>query len=169
MFPKPAGFSISIYKKETSRPVDCRLAAGFVYLLFMEALLDLLRVIRIGGNFLIIPRAGMERGEQSSAGFVSTSLVAAASDEAAQRFWNAEPGWLILWLGVLAVLIAVGWYILGKIRAKPLQQDRWAGQWLAKCRESYLRGELSDEEFREIKTTLAQQLQDELKEDDSTN
>jgi hypothetical protein len=79
-----------------------------------------------------------------------------------ERFWQAEPERLVLWLAVVAILVAIAWYVIGKIRPKPVQKERPASQWLSKCRESHSRGELSDEEFRTIKTQLAEPLQDEL-------
>jgi uncharacterized membrane protein len=60
-------------------------------------------------------------------------------------------------------LVTVAYYVIGKIRPKPAQKERKASQWLSKFRELHSQGELSDEEFRTIKTTLAAQLQDELK------
>jgi uncharacterized membrane protein len=77
-------------------------------------------------------------------------------------FWQAEPGWIVLWVAILAVLVTIGWYIIGKIRPKSAQKERPANDWLAKCRELHSQGVLSDEEFRTIKTNLAKQLQDEL-------
>jgi hypothetical protein len=79
-----------------------------------------------------------------------------------ERFWQTEPEWLVVWLTVLAILLAIAWYVIGKIRPKSVQKERRASQWLSKFREVYSRGELSDEEFRTIKTQLAEQLQDEL-------
>ena len=68
-----------------------------------------------------------------------------------------------LYVTALAVLVAVGAYVLGKIRPKPIQKERQASQWLLKCRELHSRGELSDEEYRTIKTNLASQPQDGLR------
>jgi len=78
------------------------------------------------------------------------------------RFWQSEPQWLILWLAVGAALAAVALYVIGKIRPKPAQKERFASQWLSKCRESHTQGVLSDEEYRTIKTKLNRELQDEL-------
>jgi len=78
------------------------------------------------------------------------------------RFWQAEPGWIVLWVAILAILVTIGWYIIGKIRPKSVQKERPANDWLAKCRELHSQGVLSDGEFRTIKTNLAKQLQDEL-------
>jgi uncharacterized membrane protein len=85
----------------------------------------------------------------------------AAASGGMGRFWNAlEAEGLILWFAVLAILVAVAAYVIGKMRPKPVQDERRGGQWVLKCRESRSRGELSEEEFRTI-TTLASQLQDE--------
>jgi hypothetical protein len=78
-------------------------------------------------------------------------------------FWQHVPEGLILALALLATLITVACYVITTIRPKPAKKERLASQWLSKFRESHSRGELSDEEFRTIKTTLATQLQDELK------
>ncbi len=88
---------------------------------------------------------------------------AAAGGGGMERFWEAGPEWLVLWIAVLAILVTVAYYVVGKIRPKPVQKERKASQWLSKFRELHSQGELSDEEFRTIKTTLAAQLQDELK------
>jgi len=82
------------------------------------------------------------------------------------RFWQADPEWLLLWITVLAILLAVAWYVIGKIRPKPIQKERSASEWLSKYRELHSQGKLSDEEFRTIKTTLASQIHDESKDKD---
>jgi hypothetical protein len=85
-----------------------------------------------------------------------------------ERFWEAEPEWLVLELALVAVLVTVARYVIGKIRPKTVQKERTAHEWLSKCRELHSRGELSDGEFRTIKTNLAAQLQDELNGNDET-
>ena len=87
----------------------------------------------------------------------------AAAGSGMERFWQAGPEWIVLWIAVLAVLMAIGYYVIEKIRPKPAQKEPQASQWLSKFRELHSQGELSDEEFRTIKTHLAAQLQDELK------
>jgi uncharacterized membrane protein len=79
-----------------------------------------------------------------------------------ERFWSLEPERLILWLAVLAAMIAVAAYLIMKIRAKTLQREPPASEMLSKFRELHSRGELTDEEFRTIKTTLTAQLHKEL-------
>ena len=78
------------------------------------------------------------------------------------HFWNGGWEWSVLGIGALAVLVAVACYVIGKIRPKPAQKEHRASEWLTKYRELHSKGGLSDEEFRTIKTKLAEQLQDEL-------
>ena len=93
-------------------------------------------------------------------GFLSDGATAGGGME---RFWDSNPEWLVLWIAVLAILTAVAWYVIGKIRPKTIQKELTASNWLSKYRDLHSQGGLSDEEFRTIKTTLATQLQDELK------
>jgi uncharacterized membrane protein len=79
-----------------------------------------------------------------------------------QSFWKNEMGWLILWIAVAVVLVVIAYHVITKIRPKPVQKEHEAAQWLSKYRELHSKGELSDEEFRTIKTQLAAQLQDGL-------
>ena len=72
------------------------------------------------------------------------------------------PEWVIVAVAMLAVLVVVAGYVIAKIRPKPAQKEHLASQWLSKYSELHSRGGLSDEEFRTIKTKLAEQLQDEL-------
>jgi uncharacterized membrane protein len=85
-----------------------------------------------------------------------------------ERFWALEPESLVLWLAVLASLISVGVYVIMKIRAKTVQNEPEASELLSKFRDLHSQGELSDEEFRTIKTTLTVELQRELKGDGKT-
>lgn len=88
------------------------------------------------------------------------------------RFWNDtswdHAKWIVLWVAVLAALVAVAAYVIGKIRPKPVQKEPTASQWLSKYRDLHSQGKITDEEFRTIKTTLAEQLQDELNDNGET-
>ncbi len=75
---------------------------------------------------------------------------------------------LVVGVAALAILVAIGIYLAGKIRAKTVQQEPSASELLTKFREMHGRGVLSDEEFRTIKTTLTERLQTELKDEDKT-
>ena len=74
----------------------------------------------------------------------------------------------VLWAALLAMLVAVAIYTIRRIRAAPSQQEPRASELISKFRELHSRGELSDAEFRTIKTTLAARFQQELKDDDET-
>jgi len=86
-----------------------------------------------------------------------------------ERLLEAQPEELVLWIAVCAILTAVAVYVIGKIRAKPVQQEPTASELMSKFRELHSRGELSDTEFRTIKTTLTAQLQNELKDSSQTS
>ena len=75
---------------------------------------------------------------------------------------------VVLWGTIGAILIAVLAYIAWKIRAESTQQEPGASELMSKFRELHSRGELSDAEFRTIKTTLAARLQEELKDTGQT-
>ena len=93
----------------------------------------------------------------------SSTLWAAVEPGSVARFW--ERAWserLVLALVILAVLIAVAAFIIAKIRSEPAKKVQQASDWLSKYTELHSKGGLSDEEFRTIKTKLAERLQDEL-------
>ncbi len=73
---------------------------------------------------------------------------------------------LILWASVISVMVVVAVYVSLRIRAEPVQQEPVASEMLSKFRELRGQGDLSEEEFRTIKTTLAEQLQEELKDNE---
>ena len=75
---------------------------------------------------------------------------------------------LVLGVAALAILVAIGIYLAGKIRAKAVQKEPPSSELLTKFREMHSRGVLSDEEFRTIKTTLTERLQTELRGNDET-
>ncbi len=84
------------------------------------------------------------------------------------QFWGDPVTDLVVWSAILAVLIAVAVYVIGKIRAESVQKERTASELMSKCREMHSRGGLSDEEFRTIKTRLAARLQEELSDNGET-
>jgi len=78
------------------------------------------------------------------------------------RVWEAGAEELVVWIALLAIALAVAYYVIAKIRAGPAQRELRASELLSKFRDLHSRGVLSDEEFRTIKTTLAGDLQEEL-------
>jgi hypothetical protein len=99
-------------------------------------------------------------------GTPSNPLLGAAASNPMDHFWKSfwknDVGWLILWIAVAVILTVIAYYVVRKIRPKPVQKEHEVTQWLAKYRELHSQGELTDEEFRTIKTQLAELLQDEL-------
>jgi hypothetical protein len=89
--------------------------------------------------------------------------VGKISDTLLAQLLRSSTEQAVVWLSVLAVLIAVAVYVIGKVRSSAIQKEPTASNLLSKFRESHCRGDLSDEEFRTIKTTLATQLQQEIK------
>ncbi len=75
---------------------------------------------------------------------------------------------LVLWGTVGAIALAVGAYVIGKIRAEPTQQEPDASELMSKFRDLHSEGKLTDAEFRTIKTALAARLQEELKDNGET-
>jgi len=75
---------------------------------------------------------------------------------------------LVFWATIGAIMIAVLAYIIGKIRAESTQQEPGASELMSKFRDLHSKGELSDAEFRTIKTALAVQMQEELKDNGDT-
>jgi uncharacterized membrane protein len=99
---------------------------------------------------------------------VAKAAMAVLASGFTRRFleWGGEA--VILWIAVLAALAAVAFYVIEKIRDKPAQREPTAAEMMAKFRELHSRGVLSDAEFRTIKTTLAAQLHEELKDNGQT-
>ena len=96
------------------------------------------------------------------------TLLGAVSGVLMHRLSETGAEELVLWVAVLASLAAVVVYLVGLIRDKTAQQEPTASELLSKFRELHSRGELSDAEFRTIKTTLAAKLQEELKDNGET-
>lgn len=68
-----------------------------------------------------------------------------------------------VWTGLAALGLGIGILLMRKLRATPAKQESTASELLSKFRELHSEGELSDAEYRTIKTQLAAQLQHELK------
>ena len=72
---------------------------------------------------------------------------------------------------VLAIVTVVAIYVIGKFRGEALkdeQSEPIASEVMSKIRELHSRGEVTDEEFRTIKTKLATRFQGELKDNGET-
>jgi uncharacterized membrane protein len=76
---------------------------------------------------------------------------------------------LIFLLALTATLIAVGIYVIGKVRAGMRDEGIKSSEYLTNFQELHARGELNDEEFRTIKAMLSARLQQELKSQERRN
>ena len=74
-----------------------------------------------------------------------------------------------LWLASVFVLLALAIAVLRKWRGNTADDQQDANELLTKFRELHVRGGLSDEEYRTIKTKLATQLEDKLNDTDETS
>ena len=80
---------------------------------------------------------------------------------------NALLPWAIV-LVVTVAIMAIGVYLLGKWRGHGDEDRFGASEALTKFHEMHARGEVSDEEFRDIKSQLASQMQAELSDSNKT-
>jgi len=70
---------------------------------------------------------------------------------------------ILIWVTVLLIIIVWGSFAIRKIRVKSLQHEPNTEELLTKFSECHTKGELSDEEFRKIKSMLADEIQQEVK------
>lgn len=76
---------------------------------------------------------------------------------------------LALWFGVLAGLVGLAFYVIVKLRRSAHDAAPGANAMMTNFRELHARGELTDEEYRKLKTSLTARLQAELKERGNTD
>jgi uncharacterized membrane protein len=67
-----------------------------------------------------------------------------------------------LWVALIFVLLALAIVFLRKWRGGDADDQRAASELLTKFRELHVRGGLSDDEYRTIKTKLATQIETEI-------
>ena len=79
-----------------------------------------------------------------------------------KQFLLSTPAQLVIWLTVLAVLVAIGGYIVGRLRDHSDDERLSANELLSNFREMHDQGDIGSSEFRNIKTVLGVKLQQEL-------
>lgn len=79
-----------------------------------------------------------------------------------KQFLLSTPAQLVIWLSVLAVLVVIGGYIVGRFRGRSDDERQTANDMLSNFREMHEQGGIDPAEFRNIKTVLGVQLQREL-------
>jgi uncharacterized membrane protein len=77
---------------------------------------------------------------------------------------NDRGAMLVVLVAIAVVLCLVGIYVVGKIRSKLRETDPTTSDFITNFRELHSQGELSDEEYRTIKATLATRLQQQVHE-----
>lgn len=70
---------------------------------------------------------------------------------------------MFIWSTVAVLVFAGGLYLIVKVRSSLRDETSGSSEMINNFRELHDRGELSDEEYRTIKTMLATRLQQELK------
>jgi uncharacterized membrane protein len=82
------------------------------------------------------------------------------------EFLSSPLAAVVFLLALTAALVAIGVYVIGRVRKEFKRSEPGASQWMTKFRDLHAKGELSDEEFRTIKALLADRLQHELSDTD---
>lgn len=67
---------------------------------------------------------------------------------------------IVLWVAGLALVTSVCVYLVGKFRGSYRESDLEPSNLMSNFRDLHSQGELTDEEYRNIKAKLATQLQD---------
>lgn len=83
-------------------------------------------------------------------------------------FFSQLDATIYVTLAALVVLVAFGGYVIKRIRAEDDEGPAESHLMMTNFREMHAQGELSDEEYRTIKSTLAAKLRGELKDTDET-
>lgn len=78
-------------------------------------------------------------------------------------FFHNTAAQVVIWLALGAMLVVVGIFVVAKVRQTFSESEPATHELLANFRELHTQGELSDEEYRTIKATLAARLQREIK------
>jgi len=79
------------------------------------------------------------------------------------EFLSEVPAQVVIWLAVLTILVVIGVYVINVFRGGSGDDSPEASELISNFNDLHSQGELSDEEFRTIKSMLAERLQSELK------
>ncbi len=85
------------------------------------------------------------------------------------KFLTTTEAQAVLSVAMLMVLLMVGYYMVRKFRDRTTEDEQTPNEMLTNFREMHQQGDISEKEFRDIKSVLGPQVQDELKdtEDDA--
>jgi hypothetical protein len=73
---------------------------------------------------------------------------------------------VVFMVALTAILVVGGIYVIGRVRETFRSKDPPSSHLMTNFRDLHSQGELSDEEYREIKSVLAEHLQRELNDTD---
>lgn len=79
-----------------------------------------------------------------------------------KQFLLSTPAQLVIWLSALAALVAIGGFIVGRLRDHSDSEQLSANSLLTNFRELHDQGDINAAEFRNIKTVLGVRLHEEL-------
>jgi hypothetical protein len=79
-----------------------------------------------------------------------------------KQFLLSTPAQMVIWLAALAVLVAIGGFVVGRLRGRSDDERLTANDLLTNFRELHDQGDIDAAEFRNIKTVLGVKLQQEL-------
>ena len=79
-----------------------------------------------------------------------------------KQFLLSTPAQLVIWLTALAVLVAIGGFVVGRLRGRADNERLTANELLSNFRDLHDQGDINAAEFRNIKTVLGVKLQQEL-------
>jgi hypothetical protein len=68
--------------------------------------------------------------------------------------WDTWPVQLVVWGSILALMLAISFFVLRKLRGSAVGDDDTPLELLTNFREMKLQGDISDKEFRTIKALL---------------
>ncbi len=78
------------------------------------------------------------------------------------KFLTTTEAQAVLYVSALLVLMTIGYYIVLRFRDRTDEDQLTANELLTNFREIHQQGDINDTEYRTIKTTLGEQLQEEL-------
>jgi uncharacterized membrane protein len=78
------------------------------------------------------------------------------------EFLDSNVARLVILITIVAMLLAVGWYIVSKFRGNSDKGQPTSSEMLTNLQEMRQRGDVTEEEFRTIKSQLAARLKEEL-------
>jgi uncharacterized membrane protein len=69
---------------------------------------------------------------------------------------------LVVWICAIVIACVLGAYVIGKLRSKLRETDPGPSDFMTNFRELHSQGDLSDEEYRTIKSSLAARLKQQI-------